>query len=1137
MKRNKTARRRLSPEISIKTLRVMKTALALLFAGAFELMASSALAQSETVTLEGENISIRNVLVAIENQSDYSFFYNDGLIDVERTVSLSEKNTMVSDVLDGLFAGSGVSYRMNGNDIILTNQEEQNSVKNSDKKISVTGQVTDDNGMGLPGVTIYEKGNTSNGVISDLDGNYTISTSPSAVLMFSFIGFTTQEVNVEGRNSVNISLNEDAIALDEVVAIGYGVQKRSSVTGSISSVKAKDLPKSATASVGNMLSGKSSGVQVLQSSAQPGGGVNIVIRGAGSDKAGNEPLYVIDGFPINNSSVEPDTEEGDFSVGKRNPLNSINPGDIESIEILKDAASTAIYGARAANGVILITTKRGQEGRTSVDVSYTHSVQQMTNYFDILNAGEFMEYRNIFGKEQYLIDRNQAPYGLLPQDLSGYTPFYTQAQIDGVGAGTDWWDEVTRLGRVHDASLSISGGNSKTNFLFSAGYFEQEGVVENSDFMRFSSRLNLDHKITDDLKIGVSATGSYIDNGNAAMGGRLETSGVLMSALQMSPLVPVFDESGNYAKNLDDPLLPNPVSFSEISDNTVEKRLLANAYVQYSPIKGLTLKTNVGMDNKSGLRSGYWPTSFLRGAAVGGRAGKKLTNNLDLLFNATAHYTTTIQNDHTIGALIGYEYQEFSYDGFNAMANDFYTDEFESNNLGAGKGIPTVNSHKYINALASYFMRLSYNYREKYIAGITLRRDGSTNFGAGNKWGFFPSVALAWRINQEDFMQAIDFISNLKLRTSYGQTGNSGLGDRALIYYAPAQFDYMFGDAIVKPVEMSQMGNRHLKWETTTEFNVGLDYGFINNRISGTMEYYNKVVSDLLSTRTLPVTSPVRNIADNIGATQLSGFEFGLNTINIDREFTWRTDLNFSTYKNKWKERNPDIALDPWVGVNDPIRSLYGYKTAGIVQERSSIDHMEGERPGNLILQDLNSFDDNHQLTGEKDKEINDADKVFLGSTDPGFSFGIGNTFEYKGFDLNIFFYGMADRILMNNNRSTFFLAANRLVNTGTNMMTDIKNMWTSENPSTTMPGIAPQAYEGTTDFLIEDASFIRLKNVTLGYTIPEEVLRNKMKMRVFVDGQNLLLLTKYTGVDPEYDSLGAYPNAMTFSAGINITF
>ncbi|MFV0390280.1 MAG: SusC/RagA family TonB-linked outer membrane protein, partial [Paludibacteraceae bacterium] len=663
---------------------------------------SIAHAQNINISINEVEKPLQEILKKIEAQSKYKFFYNTGLIDVRQKVTFSAKDENIQNVLQKLFQGTNISFRIIDDDIVLSNQTR---LKSKEALINVKGVVVDANGVTLPGVSVIQKSNNQNGVTTNIDGEFSIKLSDSdEILVFSYIGFEKQEIKVDKKTDLTIVLKENTIALDEIVAIGYGTVKRSSVTGSISSIKADELPKSANASVNAMLSGKASGLQVQQTSAQPGGGISITIRGAGSVQAGNEPLYVIDGFPINNSSLEPST--GDYNVGKRDPLNTINPEDIESIEILKDAASTAIYGARAANGVILITTKRGQEGNTKVDVSYNNSIQQIDRYFDMLDAKGFMEYSNILGKEQYLISSNQYPYGPLAQNFDNYVPLYKAREIAEAGKGTDWWNEVTRLGKVNNVSLSISGGNKKTNFLISANYFDQKGLVINSDFKRFTSRLNLDHKINDQIKVGVSATGSYVDNGNVQLGdAQWQASGVLVAALQMSPVAPIYDATGAYYINPKDATLPNPVSYREIDDNTIQKRLLANSYIEYSPLKGLTLKSSVGVDNKSGLRSSYLPSTFLHGAAVGGKGTKEIKNNMDLLFNATASYNTLLNEKHNVGALIGYEFQKFAYDGFSAIVTNFYTDAFGSNNLGAAQGIPSVNSSKSQNVLASYFTR------------------------------------------------------------------------------------------------------------------------------------------------------------------------------------------------------------------------------------------------------------------------------------------------------------------------------------------------------------------------------------------------------------------------------------------------
>jgi TonB-linked SusC/RagA family outer membrane protein len=1113
--------------------KIMRISIFLIAFASLQTFALSNYAQSKKIDMKIEKSSIVKVLEKIEDETEFFFFYNNQVVNLEKQVSIDVKGRTIDQLLGEVFKDTNVEYTINNRQIILS----LNGAPTIQQQKTVSGKVTDSSGASLPGASVVVKGTTT-GVITDMDGKYSLSNVPAnATLQFSFVGMKTQEIPVGSKTTINVTLIEEAIGLEEVVAVGYGVAKKSSITGSISTVRSEDLPNTASTSVSHMLSGKASGVTVRQTSAQPGGGVEITIRGAGSVNAGNEPLYVIDGFPVNNNTLEPGSGDR-YSMGSRNPLNSINPNDIESIEILKDASSTAIYGARAANGVIMITTKRGKEGKTNVEFTANHTIQNISKYFEMLDATGFMQMSNTLGKEYYQISNNLIPYG--PKDaklVDLYVPKYTEEQIANAGTGTNWWDEVTRPGKVSEYNLSMSGGNPSTKYLVSANYFNQEGVVQNSDFSRFSGRVNLDQNISKMVKAGLSLTGSFIDNGNTQLGsGQWENSGVLMSALVMSPLTTVYNAYGKYNINPLNATMPNPVSYKEIDDHTISKRLLANSYIEINPIKDLTAKINVGIDDKSAQRNNYMPKTFLYGSQSQGKANIALNNSTDLLFNTTLNYKKTFANLHHTNFLFGYEYQKFNGNGVGVTNNKFFTDVFGSNNLGAGEGIPSTYSYKNSGKLASYFTRISYDYKEKYILNVTLRRDGTSNFGADNKWGMFPSLAVAWRITEEDFVKKFDKLSNLKLRLSYGQTGNSGIGDRAFEYYAPIG-NYLFGNTIQTAVGKSQLGNSNLKWETTTEFNLGLDFGLFNNRISGTFEYYNKVVDDLLAYRTLPSYSDLSSVADNIGATQLDGFEFNLNTRNIDKELKWTTSFNISTYNNQWKKRNPNVILNPYQNEHDPIRAIYGYKTAGIKQIGQVIPHMPNALPGNLIYQDLNGYDGNNKLTGKPDGKINSADNVLIGSWDPGLTFGIGNTFEYKNFDLNFFFYGMADYTIGNPNLFKFMLDAWRLPQTENNMMKDVSQLYRSDAPSTKYPGMAVNPYQGNSDFYLEKADFIRLKNVTLGYSLPKKLINKILDLRVYFDAQNLLTITNYSGVDPETDSQGSYPNAKSYSFGVNVKF
>ncbi len=1121
-----------------KIILYMKITTLLLFVSIMTISASS-FAQQARISLKVDNANIFEIFEELEEKTDIGFIFTANQLDVNKLYSIKKTNATLMDILDDILKDAPIGYRIVDNTVIIIDKGLDSQDDSQQKAIVVKGIVKDTKGEPIPGVNVIQKGNTQNGTITSIDGEFTLTLSGAEdVMMFSFIGFEKQEIEVGSRTFFEITLMEESIGLDEVVAVGYGVQKRSSVTGSISSIKAEELPTVANISVTNMLSGKASGVMIQQNSAQPGGGLNVVIRGAGSLEAGNEPLYVIDGFPVNNNSVEPDGGKYDF--GSRNPLNSLNPNDIESIEVLKDASSTAIYGARAANGVILITTKRGKEGKTQVEFSTSQTVQKISKYFDMLDAEGFMTQSNVIGKERYYIDNGLYPYGIKdPAMTAAYVPLYTQEQIDNAGRGTDWWDEVTRTGLINEYNLSISGGSKNTTYMTSVNYFNQKGVVVNSDFKRFTARMNIEQKINDFMKVGVSATGSQIDNSNVQLGdGQFENSGVLMSALVASPLVPIYDAYGEYKINPNNAVLPNPYSFREIDDNTLSKRLMANAYFQMEPLAGLITKVQVGIDDKSAKRGSHLPKTFLYGAQDQSLVRLATNQSTDYLFNATVNYLKTISERHELNFLLGYEYQQFLNDGFGTSNNKFFTDAMGTSNIGIAEGTAVSNSYESERALASYFGRVSYSLDQRYIATFTLRRDGTTNFGENNKWGWFPSAALAWRVIQEPFMESVPAVSNLKLRLAYGQTGNSGIGTRAFEFYNTKGY-YIFGNNPNTAVGKTQLANPDLKWETTTEFNIGLDFGFLNNRISGSVEYFDRIVSDLLANRKLPTYSDVRKIADNIGATETKGVELEVVTRNIDKLFKWTTNFNVSSYTDRWKERDPEVILNPWQGENDPIRPIYGFVSDGIVQVGQDIPHMVDELPGNVIYKDLNGFDEQGNLTGMPDGKIDDADKVLLASEDPGLMFGIGNTFEYKGFDLNIFFYGMADRTLRNTNRFKFMYDGTRLINGENNQMVDIDKIWTMDNQSTEHPGLAPQAEGGinTSDFLLEKADFLRLRNITLGYRLPKKWFSNKLDIRAYVDAQNLWTLTNYSGIDPETDSLGAYPNQKSFSVGLNVKF
>ncbi len=1017
----------------------------------------------------------------------------------------------------------------------------------------------------LPGVNVVIKGKMI-GTVTNIDGEFKISASKQDVLVISYIGFISQEIAVNNQTSINVLLEEDTKNIGEVVVVGYGTMKKSDLTGAVTSIKTKDMSVAATTSITQMMQGKASGVQIVQQSSQPGGGLKILIRGQSSTNANNEPLYIIDGFPIYNESIEPESGN-QYHAGTRNPLNNINPSDIESIEILKDASSTAIYGARAANGVVLITTKRGKDG---VKVSFTsrYSVQNISNYTEMLNADEFMDMYDLHRKQFLYAEKGIYPYGIKEETTTSYKPKFTeevrQTIYDKVGIeGTNWFDEVTRTGTISDNNLSISGGTQKTKYFSSLNYYDQNGVVINSAFKRFSGRLNVDQEITKNIKTGITLTGSQIDNQNAALGnGYWELVGVIGSALGFPPIYPVYDELGKYSENELYTNNPNPVSYNELIDQTLEKRWIGSTFLDIKIIDGLTFRPSVGFDDVSANRTQYMPKTFKFGAAENGVANHGINGSFAYLIDAVFNYNKKISDDHNISAVTGYSFQNYTKEGVSTKNSDFFTDAFGANKIDAGASVPITKSFKEATSTQSYFGRVNYGFKSKYLISLTGRYDGSDRFGENNRYGFFPSAALGWNIAKENFMASTDFLNELKLRLSIGQTGNSDIGGNAYAYYGPA-VKYQFGNVIKPGMVKTQQENPNLKWETTTEKNIGIDYGFFNNRLYGSFEYFNKNVSDLLYKQKQQIYQQVEFVYQNIGKTETKGFEFNLNANILTGAFKWSTNFNISNYKAKWVERAPDAitSLDPNVSVTDYMRPLYYYEADHIMQIGETAPYGLAYIPGNLIVKDLNSWkvDANGKFildtygrkvkSGIPDGKIDDADKKFLGTFDPKLIFGIGNTFSFKGIDLTFLFYGMSN-YWINNNSYNFNVLRTEFLYGGFNRGKEYLDTWTPENQDGKVPAAVQNHFQqGFDTYKFQKISFIRLRTITLQYSIPTKIWGSDVK--VYIDGTNLLTFSNLKDMDPEnityedggsqYQNTGgglyAYPNQKTITFGVSVDF
>ena len=976
---------------------------------------------------------------------------------------------------------------------------------------TVSGTVTDSKGVPLAGASVLEKG-TTNGTQTDFDGNFTLGLSNgNASLVASYIGFATKELALNGRNTISITLEESTEGLDEVVVIGYGSVKKSDLTGSVSSVQADKLNMDSQASIEQVIQGRIAGVQVTQTSAEPGGGFSIRVRGTNSITAGNEPLYVIDG------------------LAGANPENSLNPSDIKSIQVLKDASATAIYGARGSNGVVLITTKQGQKD-TPLEISYNVSTgfQSASKKLDLMNAQEYMSFYN-----DVYIDR-------------GVEPLFSQADFTEAGLGTNWQDEVLRSAMIQEHRLSFSGGSEDTQYYLSLNYFDQDGIVISSGFKRFGARVNLIHSVGEKLKIGINLNNSSENENKVPLGlGVNSGAGVIAAALQLPPILPVYDADGSYSTSLQD--LSNPVAQAETIDELIKTtRIFGNAFAEYEVLTGLKSKINVGYDQSLLRGDEFLDVVTQKGSLAEGQATKNFQESNSYLFEFTLDYNKVIHDKHSLNLLGGYSYQEFTNSGFNASAQNFPTTSFGTNNLGAGD--PTefnVGSFKSESRIVSGFGRVNYSFDERYLMSGSFRADGSSRFGENNKFSYFPSGALAWNISNESFCPDESVVSNLKLRASYGLSGNQEIDNgRSLVLLGSGPIS-VFDGVEYQSIAPIQLANADLKWETTESFNLGIDFGILEGRVSGTVEYFQNNTRDLLLLLPIPTTTGFDSSLQNVGDTRNSGFELSLSSRNFVGDFLWTTDLNLATLKNEVTnlgelprilQGNVRFIQDfTLLEVGKPINSYYGYLFDGVFQSQQEVDNSASQAnaaPGGRKFRDLNG-----------DGVIDDEDRTILGNPFPDYTLGLNNTFSYKGFSLDVFLEGKFGFELANFTN----IDSENPIDDLRNRQTYVLGRWTPENGTNAQPSFANPSR--TYDFnsrAVEDASFLRLRNAKLAYAFPNLDIKGVSSLMIYASGQNLVTWTKYRGYNPDINALGnsnvridysAYPLARIYSIGINVKF
>lgn len=1110
---------------------------------------------SQSITLKAENMPLEKVLILIGKQSGHFFFYKYNEIKDARPVTLNLKKVSLEGALKESFRGQPFGFTID-NKTIIVNKIPQVPVAKPVRK-ETSGSVVDQNGNPLPGAAIRVKG-SDQAVVSDGSGMFSFSDlDDGAVLMISYTGFATQEIRVSTGTPLRIVLREDTQSLNAVVVIGYGTQERKDITGAISSMNAEKIKDQAVFTVDNAMAGQMAGVQVSQATGAPGGGSSVRIRGAGSLSAGNDPLYVVDGFPVTN----------DFNQ-TNNPLNTINPADIADIQVLKDASATAIYGSRGSNGVVIITTKSGKSGTSKIDLTVNTGIQQVERYLDVLNASEYASYLNEARNNAWV---NSGPGRSASDPNSARTNNVMYLLPDmikdpaSLGNGTDWQKEIYRSASMRNYQLNFSGGNDKTKYFVSGGYLTQEGIIINSDLKRYSFRVNVESDVHKRVKVGANLTPSYTFNNLVNAEGNWQAGGIVQSALTAAPFLTPYDSEGNYTKitglGIGTSEVDNPLKLAKESYNKHGTlRLLGTAFAEINILDGLTFKTLVGTDFRN-FRENVFSPSTVNPNSVNAAKVPTATAVTSETKNWLAEYTLSYNKKflkHSVNALVGYTAQKEYIDYSSTAGTNFANDQIKTMNA-AGLITSAITTQEEW-ALISYLARLNYSYADKYLFTATFRRDGSSRFGTDNKWGFFPSVSLGWRISEENFLKNAGWLSELRLRTSYGLTGNNFISNYGHIGLTGIE-NYIFGGSggsIINGTRLTNIPNSMLGWEKNNQLDVGLEIGLLKNRISMSLDYYIKNTSDLLLNVPVPTLTGYATALQNIGKIRNKGLEFTLLSRNLVSQLKWTTDFNISTNKVKVLALGPDgspIISRQVTSANAPTHitevgaepgSFYGYKVIGVYQnadEVAATPSIAGEsKPGHLKFEDVDS-----------DGQITSTDRTKLGSPFPDFTYGMTNTFSYKNLDFSFSLQGVQGFEVLNMARRYYGNYAGSY-----NVLKSASQGWRSEQQpgNGTSPmvdrnfGALPGSnlVNNVTSAFIEDGSYLRVRNVTLGYNIPvARITKSKIaNARISFSVQNVFTFTKYEGYNPEVSvqggstlvpgvDAGGYPLARTFMLGLNL--
>lgn len=1157
MKKNELKKGHLNPFL-LKFLITMKLSILFLCLSVLTVVASESYSQSTKLSLSLKNVTLEKVLLNIEEQSQFRFFYSEK-VDVGQKVTIDSQQMGIVEILNEILQGTEITYKIIDRQVALMNKADEATNMFAVQSNSLKGSVANSAGELLPGVTVIVKG-TNNGTITDTDGKFSLSNVPAnATLSFSFIGMKTVDVVVNGKTQINVVLEDETIGIEEVVAIGYGTVKKSDLTGSVVSVGADKIKDRSFGNALQAISGQISGVQITQTQGAPGMAPSIKVRGASSINAGTTPLYVIDGIPLEDNTVR--SGDGSSSSSNmdfnRNPLNSINPNDIESIEVLKDASSAAIYGSRGANGVVIITTKQGKAGKTKIEATYEFSVANVNRRIDMMDAKEWIEFETAARNNTWATIIKGNPKAVRDNKTIIPVEFSDPAWLARIGNGTDWQDVLFRTAYSHNIQVSASGGSDNTQFMISGGLLDNEGVVDQNTYNRITLRSNVRHKISDRFNIGVNIGLSRTNDASFGTGGK---SDAVSLSVQNDPIFPLYVETGSLG--FKDPAsiwntfskygfqFWHPYSLTrEMTKNKLTNVITANSFAEWNIMKGLSFKSALNTNIEDTHYSSYWNEGQNWGYSGWVNAtGSLITmQSFNWVWENTLNFNRTINGDHSINGLLGYTAQEQRYDYSDMTSGSFPNDMVKT--LNAGK-VTTGNTSATEWALISYLARGNYAYKGKYLASATIRTDGCSRFGAVNRWGYFPSGSLAWRISEEPFMKVIPWVDNMKLRLSYGMTGNNQIpnyGSVGLLGYS----SYVSGADVKQGIYTNTFADKELKWEKTGQTNLGVDASVLKQRVNMSIDVYYSKTHDLLLNVPIPVLTGFQSTLTNVGELQNKGFEFQLKTINLNGNFKWTTDFNISANRNevlKLGANNAPIYLTvndaiSKTEVGQPIGNYFGYVFDGVIMKQSDLDNnlypvWAGSEPGDPKVKDVNN-----------DGKVDSNDRTILGNYQPDFSWGMTNTFSYKGLELSVMLTGVEGAEIMNQHAR--FLKS---FNGDRNAYKYVSNYWKSEadpgNGMINKPRQSPNTVQAqSSNYWVEDGSFVRIKNIRLGYNMPKSVLNtmNIRGLKLYVNLENVYVFSDYSNYDPEgstYQSgllvgfdYGAYPNPFVATAGINLSF